>query len=150
MKKIIIGVVLVVALAIAGYFAYDFFGKPSIYQLTLQSELNPTDFQEPGGQNKQIRETYDVPSLGRFHVDILQYSDVSSASEGISKLKKKHNPAMIVLNTKYVNYYPDLSSDKFNHYFYQSGENIAVIDHTGTKDNADAFIIWYYSKYPNQ
>ena len=150
MKKIVISILLLIVLVIAGYFIYTFFQNSSIYELTLQSELNPTDFQKPGGQMKQTRETYRADGLGWFGVNILQYSNESSATNGISELKKEYNPGMIVLNTKYVNYYLDSSSKTYHHYFYQSGKNIIIIDYTGIKDDGDAFIIWYYLKHPNQ
>ncbi len=151
MKKIIIGVFLTLVLLIGGYFIYRNTLSPDIYQLTLNDELDKTEFDIPKDQMKQFRETYQVDGLGWFTANILEYSDISSAEEGVSKLKKMHNPSMIVLNTKYVNYYADpASSESYHHHFYQSGKNIVFTNHTGTKDNADAFIIWYYSKYPNQ
>lgn len=150
-KNIIIGVILIVALSFAGYFAYyNFVKNRFVYELVLQSEMNSADFDAPKGQAEQTREAYRLDGIGDFTVNILQYGGDSAVEAGISRLKKENNPTMIILEKKYVNYYVLPSSEKYHRYFYRSGKNIVTVDFVGNKDDADAFIIWYYSKYPNQ
>ena len=145
-RYIIIPLVIII-LVVAGYFAYNFFQGSSKYQLTLQSQLNPSDYHTPGTQVKEIAETYTYNG-NWYHASVMEFADTNTATQGISKLKETYNPGMIILDKKYVNYV-DLGN-KYNFYFYQSGKYILVLDMTGEKDLADSFVIWYYSKYSNQ
>jgi hypothetical protein len=147
MRKTWLVLIIAVILVIGGYFAYNYLGTSSKYTQTLRSELNPSDYHTPGNQVKEFAETYFL-GADYYRVSIMQFSDESSATSGITKLKDQYNPSMIVLNKKYVNY-KELSPNA-HFYFYQSEKYIIVIDFSGDKNLGDSFVSWYYSKYPNQ
>ncbi len=147
MKKYIIIFFVLVVVVIAGYLTYNNYQNSSKYTLNLQSQLNPSDYHTPGTQIKETAETYTSNSV-YYRVQVMEFSDVNIATQGLSKLKEVYNPGMIGLNGKYVNYLELAPSSNF--YFYQSGKFILVIEMTGDKNLSDTFVIWYYSKYPNK
>ena len=136
-KSIMIPIILV--LVIIG-------GCSSKYKLTSSNEMNPSDFYSPGAI-KQVQETYTGGQITST-VSVMQFSDESSATNGITQLKELYNPAMIGLDTKYVNYKELSPGSQF--YFYKSGKYVIHITLSGDKSNGDAFVEWYYSKYPNK
>ena len=146
MKKWWIIILVLIVLAFAGYFIFGYIQNSGKYQNTLRSELNPSDYHTPGTQIKETAETY-VLGADWYRVSILEFSDVTSATAGITSLKETINPGMIGLDKKYVNY-KDMNG--LNYYFYQSGKNIIIVDMNGDKNLGDVFVIWYCSKYPNK
>lgn len=145
-RYIVIPLVLII-LIVAGYFVYTSFQSSSKYELVSENEMNPSDFIFPGGI-KQVDQGY-IGQNGNFNVRVIEFSNINDATESISKMKEMYNPAMIGLAGKYVNY---KEGSPGNHmYFYQSGKYIIFITNfVGDKNAGDAFIIWFYSKYPNK